>query len=133
MAVQDTGLFIYEPTSSLSKEIIFNGCKNTFKLLQSINGNYFSWESIVKAGKDLKGESFKVWIYLCDCFTSKEHFAEFGYSICKNWGIKRDTFYKSREKLILMHYLVPIKDLDGAYYFFAEKEWGEKYYNECCS
>lgn len=120
---------MYSPTIKNQRNVL-NICKETKRYLDAIDGEYFSWDIIVKAAQELKGESFKVWLYLCDSFHQTIAFAQLGQALCEQWGIKKDVFYETRKKLIDMYYLIPHETIKGGYYFFANKDWGEGYLNE---
>lgn len=65
-----------------------------------------SLEAIQRAMVDLKGETFKLWLYL----SKNKDGEEWGLSpkACEAWGIKKDSYYKARDMLIEKGYLVEI-------------------------
>ena len=64
--------------------------------------------------KDLKGESFKLWCYLAK--QKEGTLFALGQTPCENaTGIKKDTYYKSKDLLIDKGYIV--QDESGQWYF----------------
>jgi len=65
-----------------------------------------SLEAIQLAMVNLKGETFKLWLYL----SKNKDGEEWGLSpkACEAWGIKKDSYYKARDTLIEKGYLVEI-------------------------
>ena len=57
--------------------------------------------------QNLKGEHFKLWLYLA----LNQNGYEFALSqkACENWGIKKDTYYRSVDALKEHRYLVELE------------------------
>lgn len=77
----------------------------------------YNTEAMQKAMKNLKGESFKLWCYLAYLPVGTE-FA-LGQTPVENYtGIKKDTYYTSKDLLIEKGYIV--KEDDNRWYFYEE-------------
>lgn len=60
-------------------------------------------DALQRAMVELKGESFKLWVYL-----SKNKDGEtwdLSQKACEAWGIKKDSYYKAKEVLVEKGYL----------------------------
>lgn len=67
-----------------------------------------SLEALQKAMVDLKGESFKLWLYLSKNKDGEEW--GLGPKACEAWGIKKDSYYKAKDLLVEKGYLREIKE-----------------------
>ena len=77
-------------------------------------------DALSMATKLLKCESFKMWIYLNK---NQDHFRlELSQKACEDWGIKKDSYYKSIKKLEELGYLC---HSHGNVYRFYEFPYGE--------
>lgn len=67
---------------------------------------------------NLKGEQFKLWVYLM----MNQNGFEFSLSkkACANWGIKKDSYYRGIDELRAQGYLVEIEP--GIFEFSAEPQ-----------
>lgn len=79
----------------------------------------YNAEAMKMAMRDLKGESFKLWCYLAH--QSQGTIFNLGQTPCENaTGIKKDTYYKSKDSLIDKGYIV--QEDDGKWYFYEVPE-----------
>lgn len=72
-------------------------------------------QALQNAMNNLKGETFKLWIYLSK--NQNGYQLELSQKACLEWGIKKDAYYAAVEKLIKLHYLQPIYDGSNIYTF----------------
>ena len=84
-------------------------------------------EALQEAIQNLKWSSLKMWLY----FNKNQDNYQFDLSpkACKDWGIKKDSYYSGIEELIAKGYLVPIQEGSNIYVFFesanSEKQMGD--------
>ena len=73
-------------------------------------------DALREARRILKGSSLKLWLY----FNKNQDKYEFELSRvdCKNWGIKKDSYYNAISDLIDKGYLVPVREGSNIYVFF---------------
>ena len=77
--------------------------------------NIYNDDAMSKAMHDLKGESFKLWCYLAR-FPKDAEFS-LGQTPVEHYaGIKKDTYYSSKDALIDKGYIV--KEEDNQWYFY---------------
>lgn len=80
-------------------------------------------DALQAAVQDLKGSALKLWLY----FNKNQdgyHF-ELSQKACRDWGIKKDSYYAGVEELVSKGYLVPIYVGSNIYKFY-EKAIAEK-------
>ena len=73
-------------------------------------------EALQEAIQNLKWSSLKMWLY----FNKNQDNYQFDLSVkaCKDWGIKKDSYYSGIAELIAKGYLVPIQEGSNVYVFF---------------
>ena len=67
-----------------------------------------SIEALQRAMVELKGESFKLWMYLSKNKDGVEW--DLGPKACEAWGIKKDSYYKAKDLLVEKGYLIPVSE-----------------------
>lgn len=67
-----------------------------------------SIEALQRAMVELKGETFKLWMYLSKNKDGVEW--DLGPKACEAWGIKKDSYYKAKDILVEKGYLVQIEE-----------------------
>ena len=80
-------------------------------------------DALQAAVQDLKGSALKLWLY----FNKNQDGYQFELSqkACRDWGIKKDSYYAGVEELVSKGYLVPIYVGSNIYKFY-EKAIAEK-------
>lgn len=89
-------------------------------------------DTLQKVMNDLKGETFKMWMYLGK--NQERYSFELSQKDAAAWGIKKDSYYKAVNALIDKGYLVPIKEGSNVFTFFesgfSEIQKNEEYENK---
>lgn len=68
------------------------------------------------AMNDLKGETFKLWMYLNK--NQERYQFELSQKECEKWGIKKDAYYSGVNKLIELGYLRQVNEGSNIFVFF---------------
>ena len=72
----------------------------------------------------LKGERFKLWMYLCN--NADGYQLELSQKACLEWGIKKDAYYAAKTKLIELGYLTPLQEGSNIFIFSEKPNDSEK-------
>lgn len=75
----------------------------------------YNLEVLKTAMNTLKGETFKLWIYLGK--NQSQYKFELSVKDAMNWGIKKDAYYSGIDTLQKLGYLVPAEDGSNVFNF----------------
>ena len=80
----------------------------------------FNLEALSEAAKNLNGSGLKMWLYLNK---NQDGFkVELSQAACRDWGIKKDSYYNGIKELIIQRYLEPVYEGSNIYYFYEKQK-----------
>lgn len=81
-------------------------------------------DSLQMAMCNLRGESLKLWLY---CNKNQDGYQfELSQKKVQDWGLKKDSYQKAKQKMIELGYLVPINEGSNILMFYENPQLSEK-------